>query len=493
MDCPRCRHDLREGARFCDQCGAPLAARCSRCQGDLREGAKFCDQCGTPVATPASGGYPAPAAQFDAPRSYTPKHLAERILTSRTALEGERKQVTVLFADLQNFTGLSEQLDPEELHDLMNRLFEMMLAEVHRYEGTVNQFTGDGIMALFGAPLALEDHAARAVEAALAIQEAMGKVGDELQRSRGQRVALRIGVNTGLVVVGKIGDDLRMDYTAQGDTVNLAARLQALAEPGTVAISEGTHHLVAGYFDYESLGTHTVKGKSVPVEVFRPLRRRAHRSRLAVASEAGLSTFVGRETEFAALLSAAEEARAGRGRVVTIVGEAGIGKSRLVWELRTRLPAGTMAWVEGTCVPYGQSTPYLPVIDIVRALLGLADGDPEREMDRKLTARLAELGPDVETAAPALRYLLSLGTTEGEMAALSPQERKERLLDALARLSAAAARQRPHVFVFENCQWLDGASAEFLNFWAAAIPRAPALVILTCRPGATPPAAGSPV
>src|SRR3990170_4178233 len=317
MDCPRCRHDLREGARFCDQCGAP--------------------------------------------RSYTPKHLAERILTSRTALEGERKQVTVLFADLQNFTGLSEQLDPEELHDLMNRLFEMMLAEVHRYEGTVNQFTGDGIMALFGAPLALEDHAARAVEAALAIQEAMGKVGDELQRSRGQRVALRIGVNTGLVVVGKIGDDLRMDYTAQGDTVNLAARLQALARPGTVAISEGTQHLVAGYFDYESLRTHTVKGKSIPVEVFRPLRRRAHRSRLAVASEAGLSTFVGREAELAALLSASEEARAGRGRAVTIVGGAGVGKARLVWELRTRLPAGALARGQGTCGPYGQSPPSLPV------------------------------------------------------------------------------------------------------------------------------------
>jgi class 3 adenylate cyclase/tetratricopeptide (TPR) repeat protein len=459
---------------------------CPHCQHDLREGAKFCDQCGAPVA-PA-----VPTAQFNAPRSYTPKHLADRILTSRTALEGERKQVTVLFADLQNFTGLSEQLDPEELHDLMNRLFDIMLAEVHRYEGTVNQFTGDGIMALFGAPLALEDHAVRAVETALAIQEAMRKVGDEFEANRGRRVALRIGVNTGLVVVGKIGDDLRMDYTAQGDTVNLAARLQALAEPGTVAISETAHHLVAGYFDCESLGTHTVKGKSVPVEVFRPLRRKAHRSRLTVASEAGLSTFVGREAELAALLSASEEARAGRGRVVAIVGEAGIGKSRLLWELRTRLPAGTMAWVEGTCVPYGQTTPYLPVIDIIRALLGLADGDPEREMDRKLTTRLAALGPAVETAAAALRYLLSIGATETSMSALSPQERKERLLDALARLSAAAARQQPHVFVYENCQWLDGASAEFINFWAASIPRAPALVLLTCRPGANPPAS-SPV
>ena len=462
MNCPRCRHDLREGAKFCDQCGAPVV--------------------------PA-----APAAQFDAPRSYTPKHLAERILTSRTALEGERKQVTVLFADLQNFTGLSEQLDPEELHDLMNRLFEIMLAEVHRYEGTVNQFTGDGIMALFGAPLALEDHAARAVEAALAIQEAMRKVGDELEANRGRRVALRIGVNTGLVVVGKIGDDLRMDYTAQGDTVNLAARLQALAEPGTVAISEAAHHLVAGYFDCESLGTHTVKGKSVPVEVFRPLRRRAHRSRLAVASEAGLSTFVGRQSELGALLSAWDEARAGRGRVVTIVGEAGIGKSRLLWECRDRLPAGGAEWVEGTCVPYGQSTPYLPVIDIVRALLGLADGDPEREMDRKLTERLTALGPEAEKGAPALRYLLSIGATGDSMAALSPQERKERILAALARLSEAASREVPHVFAFENCQWLDQASTEFLNYWAASIPRAPALVVLTCRPGANPPAASSPV
>ncbi len=464
---------------------------CPRCQNDLREGAKFCDQCGAPVAPPTSGGYPVPAAHAS-PRSYTPKHLAERILTSRTALEGERKQVTVLFADLENFTGLAEQLDPEELHDLMNRLFDILLAEVHRYEGTVNQFTGDGIMALFGAPLALEDHAARALEAALAIQAAMRKVGDELEANRGRRVALRIGLNTGLVVVGKIGDDLRMDYTAQGDTVNLAARLQALAEPGTVAISEGTHHLVAGYFDCVLLGQHTVKGKVAPVHIFRPLRRKARRSRLAVASEGGLSSLVGREKELGALRSAWEEARSGRGRVVTIVGEAGIGKSRLLWELRNGIPSGSLEWVEGTCVPYGQSTPYLPVVDIVRALLGLTDADPEREMDRKLTARLGELGLDPDRIGQALRYFLSIGLTEEGLAALAPQERKGRILEALARLCEAASRKTPHVFAIENCQWLDQASAEFATHAASSIPQWPALFILTCRPGTTPPAASSP-
>jgi class 3 adenylate cyclase/tetratricopeptide (TPR) repeat protein len=463
---------------------------CQRCQHDLREGAKFCDQCGAQVAPPASGGYPAP--QFNAPRSYTPKHLAERILTSRTALEGERKQVTVLFADLQNFTGLAEQLDPEELHDLMNRLFDILLAEVHRYEGTVNQFTGDGIMALFGAPLALEDHAARAVEAALAIQESMRKVGDELEASRGRRVALRIGVNTGLVVVGRIGDDLRMDYTAQGDTVNLAARLQGLAEPGTVAISEATHHLVSGYFDCVSLGRQTVKGKTAPVEVFRPLARRAHRSRIAVASEVGFTQFVGRDKELGVLLGAWEEARAGHGRIVTTVGEAGIGKSRLLWEFRTRLGAGSHEWVEGTCVPYGQSTPYLPLADIVRALLGLADGDPEQEMEQKITARLRLLGPDAEQAGPALRYFLSLGAAETGMLTLSPQERKERILEALARLGEATSRETPHVFVIENCQWLDAASAEFLTYVATSIPKWPVLFILTCRPGAPEHVAPSP-
>jgi class 3 adenylate cyclase/tetratricopeptide (TPR) repeat protein len=488
MGCARCGNELREGARFCDRCGAPVGPACARCETLLRPGARFCDQCGAPVTAA-----PVPAPQFDAPRAYTPRHLAEKILTSRAALEGERKQVTVLFADLHNFTALAEQLDPEELHDLMNRVFDILLAEVHRFEGTVNQFTGDGIMALFGAPLALEDHAARAVEAALAVQAAMEKVGDEVERSRGRRIALRIGLNTGLVVVGKIGDDLRMDYTAQGDTVNLAARLQALAEPGTVAMSQATHRLVSGYFDCVALGPHTLKGKSAPVEVFRPLRRQARRSRLAVASEAGLTAFVGREAELGALQGAWEEARAGRGRVVTIVGEAGVGKSRLLWELRKRVEARGGAWVEGTCVPYGQSTPYLPVTDLVRALLGFAEADPEREMDKKLTERLGVLGLDAVRLGPALRFFLSIGSPDAALTGLSPQERKERLLEALRELAGAAARETPHVFALENCQWLDAASADFLAAASPAIPRWPALVILTHRPGAAVALGDSPV
>lgn len=235
-----------------------------------------------------------------------------------------------------------------------------------------------------------------------------------------------------------------------------------------------------------------MKGKTAPVEVFKPLRRKGRRSRVAVASELGLTSFVGRESELETLRALWEEARAGRGRLVTIVGEAGIGKSRLLWELRSEIRAGSAGWVEGTCVPYGQSTPYLPVTDIVRALVGLADSDPEREMEGKLSERLGQFGLDAGRTGEALRYFLSLGASQTGMAALSPQERKERLLDALVRLSEAAARETPHVFVIENCQWLDQASAEFLTHAAASIPGWPALVVLTCRPGTTPPAASSP-
>src|ERR687887_839457 len=271
MRCPQCGHDNPDGVKFCGECGTRIEGLCSSCGTSNPPTNKFCHQCGQVLAPP-----PAPAARFawrdgvgagrsPSPQNYTPAHLAEKILTSRTALAGERKQVTVLFADVSGFTSISEQLDPEEVHQLMNRAFELMLGEVHRYEGTINQFLGDGVMALFGAPIAHEDHPRRAVYAALGMQRVLRGYGAELQRTRGISFRVRMGLNTGLVVVASIGDNLRMDYTAVGDTTNLASRMVNLAESGQVVIAEDTHRVVSGYFITRPLGARAIKGKTVPV------------------------------------------------------------------------------------------------------------------------------------------------------------------------------------------------------------------------------------
>ncbi|MGH7279701.1 MAG: adenylate/guanylate cyclase domain-containing protein, partial [Candidatus Rokuibacteriota bacterium] len=257
MTCAECRHDNRATAKFCDNCGAALPRMCAACATPLRPAARFCDECGQPVATPAAPAAPHAAR---APTGYTPRHLADRILTSRSAIEGERKQVTVVFVDCVDFTALSSRLDPEDLHAIMDGCFQHLLDAVHRYEGTVNQFTGDGVMALFGAPIAHEDHAVRAVAAALAMQQAVHQYAESLRRQRGLDFAVRIGVNTGPVVVGKIGDDLRMDYTAQGHTVGLAQRMEQLADPGSIYIAPETARLADGYVRLRDLGAFAVKG-----------------------------------------------------------------------------------------------------------------------------------------------------------------------------------------------------------------------------------------
>src|SRR5499427_5666793 len=260
MQCPQCQQDNPPHARFCLGCGARLTLACSSCGAELPGGARFCLQCGQAVAAGSSS-----PARSPLPETYTPKHLAEKILTSKSALEGERKQVTVLFVDVSGFTSISDRLDPEDVHGLMTRAFELMLGEVHRYEGTVNQFLGDGIMALFGAPIAHEDHARRAVHSALGIQRAFDSYRNELERRRRIQFRVRQGLNTGLVVVGSIGSDLRMDYTAVGDTTNVAARLQQAAEPGWVTMSDATHRLVRGYFDTRPIGEIRLKGRDEPV------------------------------------------------------------------------------------------------------------------------------------------------------------------------------------------------------------------------------------
>ncbi len=334
MICAACRHENPERAKFCLECGARLAPSCPQCGTELPPGAKFCLECGHRVAHP--GAAATPAAGPVSASAYTPKHLAEKILKSRSALEGERRQVTVLFADLAGFTTLAERLDPEEVHRIIERCFELITAEVHRFEGTINQYTGDGVMALFGAPIAHEDAPRRAVHAALGIQRALGDYSRELEATGGPAIRMRIGLNTGPVVVGRIGDDLRMDYTAVGDTTNLAARMQQNARPGSVRVSEPTHKAVAGFFETLDLGEIPVKGHA-PVRAFEILRTRGRRSRLDVAVERGLTPLVGRSRELGVLTDLFAQVKTGRGQVVFLAGDAGIGKSRLLLEFHRSL------------------------------------------------------------------------------------------------------------------------------------------------------------
>lgn len=377
MHCPQCQHENNATAKFCEQCGSRLARTCSNCSQEVSPTAKFCPECGTSLseqtASPALASAPAhnlesaPQSSDPSPQPYTPKHLAEKILTSRSALEGERKQVSVLFADVAGFTALSEKRDPEEIHEVINHCFELIATEVHKFEGTINQYTGDGVMALFGAPIAHEDGPRRAVHAALAIQDALRAYSGELQAQRGFSLQMRIGLNTGMVVVGKIGDDLRMDYTAVGDTTNLAARLQQTAQPGSVVISQATYRMVSGFFETTDLGERAVKGRGA-ARAFEVIRARGHRTRLEVAEERGLTPLVGRDRELATLQELFQQVKAGQGQVVSISGEAGIGKSRLLLEFRRALAqAGEeVLWREGRCISFGQSMPFLPLVEQIR-------------------------------------------------------------------------------------------------------------------------------
>src|SRR6266545_1921876 len=304
MKCPRCQYENPAGSNFCLGCGTRLGATCGACGNDLPAGSRFCNKCGTPVSDESPG-----ETRLASPQSYTPKHLAEQILTSRTALEGERKQVTVLFTDVKGSMELLGDRDPEEARKILDPVLERMMNAVHHYEGTVNQVMGDGIMALFGAPLAHEDHAVRACHAALRMQETVGWYADELRRSQGIDVQIRVGLNSGDVVVRSIGSDLRMDYSAVGQTTNLAARMEQLAAPGSIRLTAETLHLAEGFVQVTPLGPVPIKGLGEPVEVFELVGAGAARTRLEAAPRRGLTRFVGRTAELLQLRGSADEAR----------------------------------------------------------------------------------------------------------------------------------------------------------------------------------------
>ena len=482
MRCPRCERENREDARFCRGCGIALPICCPRCAAPIEPDSAFCDRCGAPL-TAGSARARESEDRVQEPASYTPKHLAERILRTRAALEGERKHVTVLFADLVGSTAIAEQLGPEEQHAVMDRCFALLLDEVHRYEGTVNQFTGDGIMAIFGAPVALEEAPRRAVLAAIGIQRALAPLREELAASHGVDFRMRIGIHTGIVVIGRIGNDLRMDYTAVGDTTNLAARLQTEAPPGGVLVSETTARLVAGLFETRDLGELTLKGVSGPRRAFEVLTEREGAGRLGALADTALTPLAGRARELDLLAEGFASARSGRGRVVFLVGEAGIGKSRLLYEFRQKLGAEPHAYVEGRCASFGAHTAFLPIVDALRRYFGIEDRDDETTAIGKIVAGVQSLGGGFEWTLPLLRSLLSLPPGDGAVLALDAATRRSETFRALKALLLAAAAEQPVLFVLEDLHWIDPESEECLAFLAEAVAGARILLVCSHRPG----------
>jgi class 3 adenylate cyclase/tetratricopeptide (TPR) repeat protein len=434
-------------------------------------------QCGGALGPAAP---PSPAERE--PRDYTPRHLAERILTSRGALEGERKQVTVLFADVKSSVELSGALDPEQWHRVLDGFFQILAEGVHRFEGSVNQYTGDGIMALFGAPIAHEDHAQRACYAALHLRDRLRDYTEALKRERGLAFSVRMALNSGDVVVGKIGDDLRMDYTAQGLVVGLAARLQELCDSGQVYASEHTARLVSGYFELRDLGAFKLKGVAEPVGCFELSGMGALRSRFDLSRARGLSRFVGRAPEMATLEEALSDALEGRGGVVGVVAEAGVGKSRLCFEFTEKCRARAIPVYAGHAVSYGRSVPLVPIRRLMQSFFGLDEAEGEAESRRKIAGTLVLLNDAFRESLPLLLDLLGAPDPARPLPPMDPAARQRRTLQFLRELVQTRSRHEPAVLFLEDLHWFDPGSEELLEALIDGAEDTRTLVVVNFRP-----------
>ena len=479
MNCQACDRPNVEDASFCMNCGAPLVRACPNCGRQVTSGASFCDGCGQQVTASST---PVPDL-----RDYTPAHLAKKILQDRSKLQGERRTVTVLMADAVGSTAMEEKLDPEQTFKIIQGAVACMADAVHHCEGIITKFAGDGITALFGAPIAHENAAHRAVAAALAMQRRLAEYAEAVEREHGAVLRFRVGLNTGLVVVGAISDSLSMDYTAMGDTVNLAARMEQVADPGAVFLSESTYQAVRDYVECEPLGAVEVKGKSEPVVAYRAVREMATRSRLEVAASRGLTPFVGRDEELTQLRRSIEQVKQGAGQVVFLCGEAGIGKSRLLLEFRRSLPED-VAWLEGRCLPSGAGTSQ-PIVDIVKGAFGIGDCDDESSILTRADAATAGWSEESRATVPYLKYLLGVLPGDPRVATVMPPERRTRINEAVRVLLVEESVRRPLVIVIEDLHWVDEGTNSTLLGLLSAVASAPVLMVLSHRPH-TPPAAG---
>ena len=460
MQCPKCQFENPEGSKFCLDCGQKFELRCPHCDKALPVSAKFCNDCGNDLSRPTETVH----IDFSEPQSYTPKHLIDKILTNRSAIEGERKLVTVLFADVADYTAMAEKLDPEEVHQIMDGCFKILMDEIHKYEGTINQFTGDGVMVLFGAPVAHEDHAQRACYAALSIQKALENYEEEIKKDYGMRFKLRIGLNSGPVVVGAIGDDLRMDYTAIGDTTNLAARMENASTPGSVMVSENAYNLAKDYFVFKSPDRLQMKSKEKPQQVYQLIKTGAISTRIQASEAKGLKKFVGRKNSMTALKESLKKTASGSGQIVGIVGEAGVGKSRLFLELKQSLSNNGYTFLEGKCLHYGSSMAYLPVLDILRTYFDINEGDSEILIKKKMNEKIIQLDKKLKNCLPPFQELLSLKVEDETFIQFEPQQKKEKIFEAIRDLFVRESQNNPIILVIEDLHWIDKTSEQFLDY-----------------------------
>ncbi len=480
MICPRCQHENGAAAKFCEECASSLDPVCANCGTQISLTAKFCSHCGHSTRKSV--------AKFLSPRSLalkpqTPHHLTEKILTSKAELEGERKQVTVLFADITGSLGLISGQDPESAQAILNPVLEQMIEAVHNYEGTVNRVLGDGIMAIFGAPLAHEDHAVRACYAALMIQESIVELADRVEQPHSTPLKIRVGLNSGEIVVCAISKDLDMEYTVVGETVHLAARMEQMARPGSILTTTKTIRLAEGYVTARSLGPQPIKGLAEPEEVYELIGAGPARTRLQAATIRGLTQFVGRETELDQLRHAQQPVATELGQLVAIIGEAGIGKSRLLYEFTHSHRLLGWLVLETTAISLGRATSYLPVVALLKSYFAIQDRDEQHEIRRKVVEKTLALDEGLEPTLPAILALLDIPIDDAGWHALDPIQRRRRNLDAVRGLLLREARKQPVLLIFEDLHWVDNETQALLDALAGALGSARLLLLVTYRPG----------
>ncbi len=486
MLCPKCQFDNADGMNFCGKCGTKLEIFCPKCNFGNPGGYDFCGKCGYKLSLSLETftkelSFDEKLAEI---QKYLPKGLTEKILSQRDRIEGERKQVTVMFCDMEGFTHLSEKLGPEEIYAIMDKVYEILIHKVHEYEGTVNEMTGDGIMALFGAPIALEDAPQRAIRSSLSIHREIAKFNEELKQEKDNipPIKMRIGVHNGPVVVGTLGNDLRVDFKAVGDTVNLASRMEGLAEPGTTYVTGETHKLTEGLFLFEALGKQKIKGKEEPAVIYRVIAASTRRTRFDVSAERGLTPLVGRERDLELLLNCFDRAKRCRGQALSIMGEAGVGKSRLLYEFRKKVANENVTFLEGKCLSYSRGVAYHPIIDVLKSNFDVGAEDGNSEIREKFKRGLKILGVDELSTLPYLLELFSVKDSGIEKIAMSQEEKKHRITETIKEITIRGSEIRPLIIAVEDLHWVDKSSEDYLKDLLDSISGARVFLIFTYRP-----------